>query len=142
MAADLAPLERAADGSLPEFTEAVLATDDWLANLRGLFSRPGFARRALALLERAGVGACAPLPSRVRNVVEMLGQQLGTAGYEPAFDLVVKRHREHPNREVRIYVGHGLSGFGARGIDALAGPPGSEPGDSEHGVNLIRMRAA
>jgi hypothetical protein len=142
MRLNLASLERAADGSLAGFTQAVFEAEDWLEALRLLFARPGFAARALGLLQRSKVGACRALPDRELNTVELLGQHLGEAAFAPAFDLLSKLHRHHPEDSVRTYVGHGLFHFGPRGLDALAGKPGSEPGDSDSIVNMIRMKAA
>ncbi len=134
-----------ADVSLADFAAAVVrqqraASSTVRGVLAALCARAGFPARLLALLERSAL-TTAMEPS-LRFVVEAAGQHLGEIGFEPGFELLVGLHRRHPQREVRIYVGHGLFGFGRRGLDALAGPPGADPGDLDPIVNMIRLKAA
>ncbi len=136
---DLDTLAQHADGDLEGFADALFSGRNWLGRLRALFERPGFATRAHALLERSELDG---IEGSVVNAVKMMAKHMGEVGHAPAFALVEALALHHPERSVRVYAGHGLVAYGPRGIDAHAGPVGSEPVDPDPLVRALRVRSA
>jgi len=139
---EIASLEARMAGPLDDLSAALFATGNWRTALAALAERAGFVDRARGIVEGLLTDEREQLSTENDYIIEGLMRALAGARDAQAFDTLKMLSRMHPSSQVRSNAAAWLFWYGSRGWEALAGPVGSEPGDSSPRVNRIRMRAA